>query len=267
MCRLFGLRANKSVDVSFSFYETPRKSFVELSNDNPDGWGIAWLSDEGWRIRKEPIALYRSSRAEELIRSVVRGRIIVSHVRRASDGHLSIENTHPWLYRGWAFAHNGTICNKPKLLKLLKGTYREGLEGETDSEAFFHLVVQEAEELGDPIEGFRSAVEKIVNSGIEFTSLNSVASDGEKLYALRYAREKLSYYTLYYIERPREGLEISSLSQETRQLISTKLVRGEKAVVVASEAMSDEAYWRKVPNKRLVVVDKDLSIELKPIEV
>ncbi len=33
MCKLFGLRANKSVDVSFSFYEMPRKSFEELAED------------------------------------------------------------------------------------------------------------------------------------------------------------------------------------------------------------------------------------------
>ena len=38
MCRLFGLYANKPVDVYFSFFESPVGSLVELSYDNPSGW-------------------------------------------------------------------------------------------------------------------------------------------------------------------------------------------------------------------------------------
>jgi glutamine amidotransferase len=41
MCRLFGLYANKAVDVQFSFYEA-EESIEKLSSRNPDGWGIAW---------------------------------------------------------------------------------------------------------------------------------------------------------------------------------------------------------------------------------
>jgi glutamine amidotransferase len=41
MCRLFGLYANKAVDVQFSFYEA-KESIEKLSSRNPDGWGIAW---------------------------------------------------------------------------------------------------------------------------------------------------------------------------------------------------------------------------------
>ncbi len=42
MCRLFGLYANKLVNVYFSFFEAER-SFEDLSKKNPDGWGIAWF--------------------------------------------------------------------------------------------------------------------------------------------------------------------------------------------------------------------------------
>jgi glutamine amidotransferase len=41
MCRLFGLYANKAVNVQFSFYEA-KESIEKLSLKNPDGWGIAW---------------------------------------------------------------------------------------------------------------------------------------------------------------------------------------------------------------------------------
>ncbi|RLG76728.1 MAG: class II glutamine amidotransferase [Thermoprotei archaeon] len=266
MCRLFGLYANTPVDVYFSFFESPRGSFEELSHGNPSGWGVAWLDENGWRIYKEPVALYASARAREVIRRCVRSKVVISHVRLASAGGIRVENTHPWLYRGWVFAHNGTVYGRRELLKLLRGEHR-GLEGDTDSEALFHLVVQEVNDLGDPVEGIASAVEKIVRSGIKFTSLNFIASNGEKLYALRYAATSPSYYTLHHIERPRESLELRKLSRETQQLIAAKLARGEKAVVIASEPMSDEPHWKPVPNKHLMIVNRDLSTELRPIEI
>jgi len=123
MCRLFGLYANKPVSVGFSFYESPRGSFEELSYRNPSGWGIAWLDEEGWHIYKEPHLLYKSREAREYIETRVFGRIIVSHVRLASVGNESLENTHPWLYHGWVFAHNGTISRRP-LLELIHEEYK-----------------------------------------------------------------------------------------------------------------------------------------------
>jgi len=38
MCRLFGLTANKPVDVEFSLLEAD-KPFRNLGEKNPDGWG------------------------------------------------------------------------------------------------------------------------------------------------------------------------------------------------------------------------------------
>ena len=142
MCRLFGLYANRLVDVGFSFYRSPEKSFMELSYDNPSGWGIAWLDKEGWHIYKGPQPLYLSDKARGLVEKRVRGRIIVSHIRLASVGNESLENTHPWLYRGWVFAHNGTIRNRRALLELVDKKYHD-FEGNTDSEAvsYTHLTL------------------------------------------------------------------------------------------------------------------------------
>ena len=260
MCRLFGLYANKPVSVYFSFFESPVGSFEELSHDNPGGWGVAWF-DNSWRIYKEPMPLYSSVKAREVIRRSVRGRIIISHVRFPSCGNISRGNTHPWLYMDWVFAHNGTIYDRASLLDMLDEECRD-LEGDTDSEAFFHLIIQEVIALGDPIEGIKNAIRKIVDRGIGFSSLNFIASNGRELYALRYATRNLDYYTLYYIERPKEGLGIERLSEKTKQLISMKLTHGEKAVIIASEPMSDEPYWRLIPNKHLAIVDSNLNIRL-----
>jgi len=267
LCRLFGLIANKPVDVRYSFYLSPHK-FEDLSKDNPHGWGIAWLTDKGWGLFKEPIPLHKSSRARNLIEKQVRGRIIISHVRKASDGSPSFGNTHPWQYRGWVFAHNGKIGNRRDrdvLLGLLEDEHRENLEGETDSELFFHLIVQEVFRAGDPVRGIQSAVRKILDKDIYFSSLNFVASDGKRLYALRCFTRKPYRYTLYYIERPITD-DFWGLSDATKQLIETKLRTGERAIVVASEKISDEKCWREIPNGRLLVIDSDLKPQLREIK-
>jgi len=44
MCRLFGLVANKKVNVEFSFLEADL-TFKELGSSNPDGWGIGYYEN------------------------------------------------------------------------------------------------------------------------------------------------------------------------------------------------------------------------------
>ena len=257
MCRLFGLYANTPVDVEFSFYHA-ENSMIRLSHYNSSGWGIAWFNGVKWDLVKEPIALYESERARSTVRRV-RGLIIISHVRLATEGGRTLGNTHPWLYKGYVFAHNGTV-DRSGLLRLVGKDYR-GFEGETDSEVLFHLIVQEALDAGGFLEGVRRALEKINGEGVRYSSLNFLASDGHQLYALRYADHSLDYYTLYYLERPQGPLSLNKLSKSTLQLIRAKLAHGEKAVLVASEPLTEEN-WLEIPNKHMLVVGRDLSAKL-----
>ncbi len=251
MCRLFGLYANKNVNVNFSFYKAD-KSLIKQSYENPSGWGIAWF-DKKWNVCKEPRPLFQSYKAESIIKKAY-GRIIISHVRMATHGGETIENTHPWLYKNWVFAHNGVIDDK-KLINFIKNEFKD-FEGETDSEKLFHLIIQEIHELNNPIEGIKSAIDKIKN--IRFSSLNFITSNGRELYALRYTKEKEDYYTLYYTERPKEGIFLRS--KDTRQLIEMKLHSGEKAIIIASECMTEED-WKLIENKHLIVIDENLNIK------
>jgi hypothetical protein len=90
-----------------------------------------------------------------------------------------LENTHPWLYRGYVFAHKGTI-GRSGVLKLLSPEY-EGLEGDTNSEVVFHLMVQVIESSDDIMEGVGGIVTLIsyLSSGafIFKPSLSSCCAD------------------------------------------------------------------------------------------
>jgi glutamine amidotransferase len=111
------------------------------------------------------------------------------------------------------------------------------------------------------VNGIKRAITKINDKNVSYSSLNFVASDGKRLYALRYAKSGLGYYTLYYLRRPREGLRLESFSKRTAQLIRMKLASGEKAIIVASEKLTEEP-WETIPNRHMLIVDENLNTEL-----
>ena len=74
--------------------------------------------------------------------------MVVAHVRRATVGGTTIENTHPFSYGKWIFAHNGTVPNflkvRDRMLPEIDSMLANDIKGTTDSEHifsfFFHCV-------------------------------------------------------------------------------------------------------------------------------
>ncbi|MCD6513299.1 MAG: class II glutamine amidotransferase [Candidatus Odinarchaeota archaeon] len=264
MCRLFGLIANKPVNIYFSFFQA-KESVKKLSETNPHGWGMGWYDENKTaKIYKEPLPLYSSKKSIEIVENV-HSKIIIAHVRYATCGKPKYENTHPFKYDKWIFAHNGSV-NKKYIKSKLNNKHLKALEGETDSEALFHLILQKIEEQKDPIKGIKTAINEACKT--YFTSLNFILSNGIKLYALRYASQKLDYYTLYYLKRPARNLELNHLSKETKLLIQSKLATGEKAIVIASEKLTkQEENWQPIPNKHLIEISKNLTTKITKISL
>ena len=261
MCRLLGIIANKPVDLRFSLVEGP-KTIMSMSCWNPDGWGLGWYGDDGIPvIVKEPrqaseSKLYHRTAAEG------RSRIFVAHVRRATTGTtLSYENCHPFAEGSWIFAHNGSIKNYESLIECLTEPHREAIMGQTDSEILFHWILQNIEACGSVIDGVKAAIRKIQS----YTALNFLLSDGKRLYAYRDATTCTDYYTLYWLVRyPSAPGPLEVRSTEVRVLLESKALRGERAVLVCSERLTDEA-WKETPLGNLLVADE--ALEPKLVEV
>jgi len=118
--------------ASFWLLEAP-DSLAEQSRRNPDGYGLGTFDERGTPVvAKRPAAAYqdelfaREAREEE-------SRTFVAHVRYASTGGLSIENTHPFEQDGRVFAHNGYVGDLASLDARL-GDHRGLVRGATDSE-------------------------------------------------------------------------------------------------------------------------------------
>jgi glutamine amidotransferase len=130
--------------------------------------------------------------------------VVVAHVRDASVGPVSPENTHPFHHARWLFAHNGTVARykrsrrvREAILAEIDPDLRPALRGETDSERCFFVfltrlraratldgadVAQVAQALAETTE----IVRRIADPRAEKPStLNFVVSDGRVLVATR----------------------------------------------------------------------------------
>ena len=102
------------VQATFWLLDAPT-SLVALSESQPDGVGLGTFNVDGtpWVYRK-PVA---ANRSQTFIADAheVRSRTFLAHIRHATAGQPTIENTHPFEQRGRLFAHNGVVGGLPGL--------------------------------------------------------------------------------------------------------------------------------------------------------
>lgn len=252
MCRLFGLRANRGVDVDFSLV-SGTKAFRDFGRKHPSGWGIGWYRGTTPEVVKDPVPAHESEVLAHAATNVD-SEIVVSHVRYATCGDLKRENCHPFCFNRWLFAHNGGL-DRASLWERLNEEHRDAVHGETDSEVFFHWLLQNIEREGDVPAGLRASLSALR----EFTGLNFLLTDGKTLYAFRDALKRHDYYSLYFLVRdPLDGQLERFESTEVGTLLHSKSLRREKAVLVCSEKLTSED-WKPIELGRLLIVSESLA--------
>ncbi len=247
MCRLLGLVANKPVNFKFSL-----ERFREFASRNRDGWGVGWYCEKN----KEPLIEKEAKEAtiSEKYTSTfhVNSCIFIAHVRYKTFGEPKVENTHPFAFKNWLFAHNGSICEQDELY--LAESLVELLKGDTDSEKLFLYLIQDINNESEINQIIDSLVNRITElKKFKYSSLNFILSNGEYLIAYRDAISNLDYYSLYYLKRDYDSPAISYLSPETKALIDLKLARDEKAIIVCSEKLTRDEEWKCLSNGEMLV--------------
>tara|TARA_B110000879_G_scaffold197849_1_gene268991 strand:- start:400 stop:1203 length:804 start_codon:yes stop_codon:yes gene_type:complete len=172
---------------------------------NADGFGVAWYD------HCDTPGLYRdvySAWSDPNLRSrasQVRSRLFLAHVRASTGTATSRNNCHPFTQGRWSFMHNGQVGGFEGFRRsaeqlISDDLYRHRL-GATDSETLFLLACG----LGlddDPQLAMEHAVrilEQMSQHRGEWPHMRCAAafSDGETLYAVRYASDTLAP-SLYY---------------------------------------------------------------------
>lgn len=135
------MNCNVPTDICFSF--TGFQARGGLVDEHQDGWGIAFFEGKGVRQFLDSKASAHSPIAELVRNYPIHSKNVISHIRKATQGEVRLENTHPFMRelwgQYWIFAHNGDLGEtfKPKF----DGTYLP--VGNTDSENAFCYLLQE----------------------------------------------------------------------------------------------------------------------------
>jgi predicted glutamine amidotransferase len=220
MCRVLGCVAAEPVSLRHELLEA-ENPMIRQSEDHDSGWGMSVYNrgrgDEPKCVRFPSAAFSDDGFVDA---TNMRGRIFNVHVRRATMGGLLLENTHPFCLGPYSFSHNGTVMHFPRLLELGVPKPR----GTTDSEHLFNYLITHIDR-GDIVGSLRHLVEKVISRS-QFSGLNFLFGDGERLYAYR-----LGIFELHWLHRPGQ-------------------------LLVASERITDEP-WHSVAQDVLLTLDPD----------
>ncbi len=232
---------------TFSF-----KKFFRNSEENPDGWGLAFYPDESAQVFREPLPAVKSDLLEFLLNSKrVESRIFVAHIRKTSGSAVCYKNTHPFSRemngRDYIFAHNGDLKN---FQSLPLGPFRP--IGDTDSEYIFCHILEYIEARGIKTwngESFGWMAEKLKQINA-LGNFNCLFSDGTHLFCYY---DKTGYKSLYYLRR------VSPFAEPPESVEEEYVPRkGEKDLnqfgyIVSSTPLTNENGWIRFNPGELVV--------------
>jgi predicted glutamine amidotransferase len=182
MCQLLGMNSSKPAALGFSF-----EGFAERggrTGEHRDGWGIAFHTAAGCRLLTDHLASADSPLARAVKRQPVKARSAVAHIRKATQGRIALENSHPFTRelwgQTWSFAHNGDLKSfdpNPSLYCAL---------GDTDSErAFCHLLsgLQLRHPQRPPRHRLYATLETLAGEIAAHGTFNFILSNGDLMFA------------------------------------------------------------------------------------
>lgn len=237
MCQLLGMNCNIPTDICFSF--TGFQLRGGGTDDHKDGWGIAFFEGKGVRQFLDVQASVRSPVAELVRTYPIHSTNVIAHIRKATQGKVSLENTHPfmrelWGYY-WIFAHNGNV---PDFLPALDGTFVP--VGSTDSERAFCWIMQEFKKkhghtMPDVSVLFDTLTELAKEIG-QFGEFNFLFSNGDFLFA--HCSMKLTYIVRKSPFRPAH-LRDKDVSVDFSDVTTQR----DRVAIIATAPLTDNETW------------------------
>ncbi len=186
------MSSGRATNINFSFAEFSRRGASTARN--PDGWGVAYYDGFDVRLVREPEPTDDSACVRFLMDHAVDSSLVVSHVRRATQGRRSLPNTQPFARelggRMHVFSHNGDLDGIMETE--LDAWYRP--VGDTDSEHAFCLLLGKLAGAWQRRDGMPSFDERfdIVCAFAErlrpLGPANFIYSDGDALFAHAHRR-------------------------------------------------------------------------------
>ncbi len=237
MCQLLGMNCNVPTDIVFSFTGFQQRGGG--TDHHSDGWGIAFFEGAGCRVFLDPAAAVDSPVAA-LVRSYpIRSLNVVAHIRKATQGRVALENTHPFMRelwgRYWIFAHNGDLKN---YAPSHTGSYRP--VGETDSEAAFcdllHTLTARFGDCAPADDILGNAIAAWAADTARHGVFNFLLSNGDTLFA--HCATNLAY-----IERCAPFTKAHLVDEDVTVDFSEVTTPDDRVAVIATVPLTDNETW------------------------
>lgn len=254
MCELLGMSANVPTDICFSF-----AGFLHRgggTGPHRDGWGIAFYEQGGYREFRDPHPSVDSPIARLICDYPIKSHVVISHIRQANVGEVTLANTHPFTRemwgRPWCYAHNGQLENWQALPL---GSYTP--VGKTDSEHACCFLLGELRRVfpTPPAEPQRlwqylhTLCERLRSLGV----FNLLLSDGDYLYT--FCSTKLAHITR---RAPFGEAELSDAEMTVNFVEHT--TPDDIVSVIATEPLTHNEKWQRMaPGELLVWKDGEIQ--------
>ena len=237
MCQLLAMNCNVPTDIVFSFTGFATRSGGDDAHN--DGWGIAFFEGNGVRHFVDYQAAIESPIAELIRRVPIKSKNVIAHIRKATQGSVTLENCHPFVRELWGryfvFAHNGDLKN---FFPLLNGSYQP--VGNTDSErAFCYLLQQLRSHFGDQapaLPALTKFIRALTTEIASYGTFNMMLSDGSALFAH-------CSTNLHYIVRQFPFAEAILSDEEMKVDFSEVTTPNDRVAIIVTEPLTANEKW------------------------
>jgi predicted glutamine amidotransferase len=259
MCELFCLSGRRATVVSFTLEAFARRG--GLHGRNVDGWGLAYYDDRDVRLYREPEPAGDSSWLSFVQRRRIASTLVLSHIRHATRGGISLANTQPFARelggRWHVFAHNGRLDD---IEIRHRGAWdRFWPVGDTDSEVAFCILLERLAEIwrgpvAPPLDVRLAIVERFAADMRQLGPANFLYADGDALFAHGHRRTQpdgtIAPPGLWQLQR-RCPVDVDALPQAGVAIEPDR--RDQEITLLASVPLTAEP-WRRLAEGELVVV-------------
>jgi glutamine amidotransferase len=249
MCQLLGMNCNVPTDIVFSFEGFRQRG--GLTDQHSDGWGIAFFEGDGCRMFLDYLPSVSSPIAEFVRAYPLKSTNVIAHIRKATQGQVSLANTHPFRRelwgRYWIFAHNGNLLEPPSLT-----SSRFLPVGSTDSEHAFCWILSELAQRFvscPPLAVLKQALAELAQVLMALGTFNFLLSNGSALFA--HCSTDLHYlirqapFTLAHLNDTDVSIDFSEVTS-----------KNDRVAVIATQPLTDNEAWIKMaPGELLCFVD------------
>jgi glutamine amidotransferase len=278
MSRLFAWMGNDPARVACALYPA-RKALMVPTSVPVDSWGIGFYQGEVL-LQRRPKAPSDGLDFYEAARDL-RTDAIIGHARTGTYGKPKNENTHPFRFRSWLFAHHGSVpaydTHRAELLSTMPDFLARNIRGQTDSELLFHLFLAN-------LHGTNKLDEGRVSTGMVRDALRAtldrvagvVGGDAwaQAECALAVTNGRILVATRHgapvHVHRVQSVTDCPVCRESAHEVGRDKRIDHEhlRSVLLVADAPAEAVKgtgWMEIENDRFVAVNHDLHVEMTPI--